>query len=226
MAAAKSTSGTAHPSGPEPPSGDGVVELSTLAPRDEWEDARIVGADLVGVRLEHLRLDRCEVHRTVFTTAQLPGLALVDVLATDCELSGAVLHEASLLRVELRNCRLAGVDLSGARLRDVRFVDCKLDGANFRFATAERMELDRGSVVDADFTEATFTSVTFDRCDLDQADFTRASMAGTRLSGSKLDGVRGVASMRGAIVAPEQVIPLALSLLGGVGIEIEGDSPS
>ncbi len=222
--AAKPTPADAHPSAPEPPAGDGVVELSTLSSREEWEDARIEGADLVGERIEHLRLDRCTVARTALTTAQLPGLALVDVSFTDCELSGAGLHEASLLRVELRNCRLAGVDLSGARLRDVRLVECKLDGANLRFLIAERVELQGCSAVDADFTEATLTGVAFDRCDLRQADFTKASMAGTRLAGSKLDAVRGVATMRGAIVAPEQVIPLALSLLGGVGLEIEGDS--
>ncbi|MCU1455932.1 MAG: pentapeptide repeat-containing protein [Actinomycetia bacterium] len=221
MATPKSRSAVVYPSAPEAPAGDRVVELSTLAAHDEWEDVRIVGADLARDRLQDLRLDRCELQQTVLTAAELLGLALVDVVAADCEMSGANLHEASFLRVELRNCRLAGIDLSGCHLRDVRFIDCKLDDANLRFVKAERMELVGCSLVDADFSESVLSDVIFDACDLTTAEFRKASMAGTRLAGSVLERVRGVASMRGAIVSRDQVIPLAMSLLGGVGLEIE-----
>ena len=89
---------------PEPPSEPRVGEHSVVLSHDEWEDERVFDTDLAGQVADRVRLTRCELHRVAFTGAQLRGLALVDVLAVDCELSGAFLPEAFLQRVELRNC--------------------------------------------------------------------------------------------------------------------------
>lgn len=224
MPARKPTSTSPGPSAPEPPSGADVVERTVIASRDEWEDERIIDADLSGQSADHVRLDRCELQRVVLTGANLWGLSLVDVLAVDCEFSGAILHESSFLRVELRNCRMAGVVISSSMLRHVRFRDCKLNGANFRLANADHVELTGSSLVDADFYEATLRHASVLGSDLSGAEFSKASMHGARLVGSKLDGVKGATSMRGVIVGPDQVLPLGLGLLGDLGIKIEYDT--
>ena len=211
------------PLSPEPPSEPLVVEHSGVSSDEEWEDERILDADLAGQVADRVRLTRCELHRVVFTGAQLRGLALVDVLAIDCELSGAFLHEASLQRVELRNCRLTGVVISQSSLSHVRLVECKLDGANLRLARADHVEMSDCSLVDADFYEAALTKSTLDGCDLRGGDFSKASVKGLRLGRSKLDGVRGAMSMGGVVVAGDQVLPLALSLFGDLRIEIQND---
>jgi uncharacterized protein YjbI with pentapeptide repeats len=211
------------PLSPEPPSESLVAEHSGMSSHDAWEDERVLDADMAGQIADQVRLTRCELHRVVFTGAQLRGLALVDVLAIDCELSGAFLHEASLRRVELRNCRLTGVVMSQASLGHVRLIDCKLDGANLRLAQIDHVEMSDCSLVDADFYEAVLGTSALYGCDLRNSDFSKASIKGLRLGRSKLDGVRGSLSMGGVVVTSDQVLPLAQSLLGELGIEIQND---
>jgi uncharacterized protein YjbI with pentapeptide repeats len=225
MAKRKAAPAFAPPLPPEPPVETVVVERSAVSSHDEWEDERVVDADLSGQVAAQVRLTRCELHRVVLTGAELRGVALVDVLAVDCEFSGALLHEASLQRVELRNCRMGGVVLSQSHLNHVRFVDCKLDEANLRLARVDHVQLSDCSLVDADFYEAGVAKSTFDGCDLRGSDFSKASVAGLRLIGSRLDGVRGAMSMGGVVVAGEQVLPLALSLFSELRIEIQNDEP-
>jgi uncharacterized protein YjbI with pentapeptide repeats len=211
------------PLSPEPPSEPHVREHSGISSHDEWEDERIVDADLAGQVADRVRLTRCELHRVVLTGAQLRGLALVDVLAVDCELSGAFLHEALLQRVELRNCRMTGIVISQSTLSHVRFVECKLDEANLRVAQADHVEMSDCSLVEADFYEAVLKKSALERCDLRGTEFSKASVQGLRLGGSNLDGVRGAMSMGGVVVAGDQVLPLALSLFGDLRIEIQSD---
>jgi uncharacterized protein YjbI with pentapeptide repeats len=217
------TSKFVPPRSPEPPSESLVGKHSEMSSHDAWEDERVLDADLAGQIADQVRLTRCELHGVVFTGAQLRGLALVDVLAIDCELSGAILHEASLRRVELRNCRMTGVVMSQSSLGHVRLVDCKLDGANLRLARADHVEMSDCSLVDADFYEAVLTTGALHGCDLRGSDFSKASVKGIRLERSKLDGVRGAMSMGGVVVAGDQVLPLAQSLLSELGIVIQND---
>src|SRR5438445_9555780 len=109
MPARKSGPKFVSPTAPEPPLEPVVGEHSGVFSDDEWQDERISDADFAGQVADRVRLTRCELHGVVLTGATLRGIALVDVLAVDCELSGAFLHEGILRRVELRNCRMAGV---------------------------------------------------------------------------------------------------------------------
>ncbi len=211
------------PLAPEPPSEPLTREHSEISSHDEWEDERVVGADFSGQVADRVRLTRCELHRVVLTGAQLRGLALVDVLAVDCEFSGAFLHEAQLQRVELRNCRMTGVVVTRSNLSHVRLADCKLDEANFRVARADHVLMSDCSLIDADFYEAVLTKSALDGCDLRGSVFSKASVPGLRLVRSQLEGVRGAMSMGGVVVGGDQVLPLALSMFGDLRIEIEND---
>ena len=211
------------PLAPEPPVEMRVRERSALSSGDKWEDEQVSDADLAGQIADRVRLTRCALHRITLTGAQLRGLALVDVLAVDCELSGALLHEAFFRRVELRNCRMTGVVLSQSSLSHVRFVDCKLDEANVRHAQADHVVMSDCSLVEADFYEAELSKSWLEGCDLRGSDFSGASVQGLRLGGSKLEGVDGAMSMRGVVISGDQVLPLALSLFGDLRIEIHND---
>jgi uncharacterized protein YjbI with pentapeptide repeats len=213
------------PLSPEPPSATLVGEHSLVSSHDDWEDERVFDVDLAGQVADRVRLTRCELHRAVLTGTQLRGLTLVDVLAVDCELSGALLHEALFQRVELRNCRMTGVVISQSRLNHVRFNECKLDEANLRLVQADHVEMTDCSLIDADFYEARLSKSAFDGCDLRGCDFSKASVQGLRLGRSRLDGVRGGMSMGGVVVTGDQVLPLALSLFGELRIEIQNEEP-
>jgi uncharacterized protein YjbI with pentapeptide repeats len=197
------------------------VARSDLDPYDEWRDERVAGADLAARIAGHVEISACELRNVRLTGAHLERLRLIDVLLVDCELSGALLHESSFLRVELRNCRATGLVVAQAKLAHVRFVDCKLDDANFRFARAGQIVFDRCSLVGADFYDAEFTTTVFSGCNLTNAEFSKASMAGARLAGSRLEAVRGAGSLAGAIVATDQVLPLALGVFADLGIVVE-----
>jgi uncharacterized protein YjbI with pentapeptide repeats len=206
---------------PEPPSEGGSTHDLSLSSHGVLEDERVFGADLTGWVADRVRLSRCKLHRVLLTGTQLRGLALVDVLAVDCEFSGAFLHEASLQRVELQNCRMSGVVMTQSNLSHVRLVECKLDEANLRHCRAEHVEMTNCSMVDADLYEARFTKSALENCDLRSCNFAKASVPGLRLTGSKLDGVRGSMNMGGVGIAGDQILTLALSLLADLHIEID-----
>jgi len=107
-----------------------------------WEDERVLDADLAGQAAERIRLSRCELHRVVLTGAQLRGLALVDVLAIDCELSGAVSAQsvpAPCRAAELSNDWCGDDSIESEAMFD--WVECKLDEANLRLARADHVEM-------------------------------------------------------------------------------------
>lgn len=214
----------ADPQAPELDPSLTVVEHSTVTSNEEWEAERVVGADLTGVTAKNLRMTGCELIRVACTGAHFELLTLADVVVTDCELSGAVLSKSSLRRVEFRNCRMAGVVLSDSTLRDVRLVRCKLDGANFRFVNAEHVVFDDCSIGEGDFAGGQLNSVGFDGCDLRGSDFTQASATSTSFIGSALDGIHGVATLKGITIDSMQVLPLAMSVFGELGITIDDGS--
>jgi uncharacterized protein YjbI with pentapeptide repeats len=195
----------------------------TLRPHDEWQNERIEG-DLSAQIADHVEITGCALHGVRLTGARLDLLRLVDVLAVDAELSGALVTESSLQRVEFVNCRMSGVVISDSKLRSVRFRDCKLDDANFRFVKAERVVFDGCSLVDADFSGAVLASSAFAGCDLSTAEFSKASLTGTRFAGSTLDGLRGAGSLRGAVIGSDQVLPLALGVFADIGISVSDES--
>ena len=67
-------------------------------------------------------------------------------------------------------------------------------------------------------------AVAFDGCDLRGTDFTRASATTMSLIGSAIDGIRGVAALVGITIDSMQVLPLAISVFGELGITIDGGS--
>ena len=77
--------------------------------------------------------------------------------------------------------------------------------------------------IDADFSNAAFTSSAFTGCDLRTAEFSKASMKGTRLSGSNVEGLRGASYLRGVVVGTDQVLPLALGVFADLGIVIDDE---
>lgn len=140
--------------------------------------------------------------------ARHPGEAferarLVDVELVRCDLSGCDFCESVWQRVKLVDCRASAIELPQANLRDVTFVDCKLDDANFRLAKLQR--------------------VRFDASVLAGADMSNAKCAAVDLRGARLDGLRGVASLAGATIGPDQLVGLAPALAQALGLRVLAD---
>jgi hypothetical protein len=65
-------------------------------------------------------------------------------------------------------------------------------------------------------------------CDLSAAQFSKASTTSVRFHGSTLIGLKGGQGLAGAVIESSQVLPVALSVLSELGIQIddERDPPS
>jgi uncharacterized protein YjbI with pentapeptide repeats len=130
------------------------------------------------------------------------------------------LERASFDRVELRSCRLSGFVAPGLIARNLTASDCRIDGAVLSGATVERSVLRDCDLRRTDLSRARLTGTALLRCDLRGIDLDRARCAGLTLFGSRLDEVRSPQSLRGAVIGPDQLAELAVSLVDGLGITV------
>jgi uncharacterized protein YjbI with pentapeptide repeats len=100
---------------------------------------------------------------------------------------------------------------------------CKLDDANLRFTNCERVRLEDCSLARADLTGMTMKAGAVVDCDLRAGDVTKAKLTGTRLTGSKIEGLQGAGALRGVVIGTEQVLPLALAIFADHHITIDDD---
>jgi uncharacterized protein YjbI with pentapeptide repeats len=178
---------------------------------DDADGARHV--EVLSSRLRGVRLTASTLERARF----------VDVVLDDCDLSGVSLTDSSFVRVQLRNCRLSGLQAPGLRASDVLVTDAKAEGVNLRMANVERSAFVRCALAELDAGSATLTDVDIVGCDLSRADFHHARLANVALHGSTVDGVRGGASLAGAVVGSDQLVSLALATFDAIGIVVDDE---
>jgi uncharacterized protein YjbI with pentapeptide repeats len=182
--------------GDPPPPSDVLLDVELTEVR--WSGGRFAGT--------RLRRPRC-----------------TDVVFTGCDLSGVVLEDGGFRRVEFHRCRMSGAVLAGSTTRDVLFSDCKLDLANLRMLTANRLEFLDCDLREADFYGATLTRSAMYDCDLTGAEFSQAETDGLRLHGSTLRDLKGVSALRGAVIAGDQSLEMAMALLAASGITVDDE---
>ena len=85
----------------------------------------------------------------------------------------------------------------------------------------ERVWISGSNLREADFYAATFRSSRMLGCDLSGSEFSQADLGGTSLQGSRLDGAKGVAGLRGIRVDSDQTTLLAALLLESHDISVE-----
>jgi uncharacterized protein YjbI with pentapeptide repeats len=212
---------------PEPPDlpdnydpAPAVVESASL-----W-DCVEAGADVrvpeyvADLRIQESRWVGGQLAGTRFT-----GLECRDTEFLHCDLSGAVLDSAVLTRVVFTDCRLTGTAFDGAQLTDVRITDSTADLTGFRMAKARFLLVENTALHGADFYEFDGEHCALLGCDLAEANFDAARLRETDLHGSTIDDVRGGLSLRGARISPDQIVPLAGTLLDALGIQVTEQPP-
>ena len=90
-------------------------------------------------------------------------------------------------------------------------------------STWEQSELSGCVTPRIDFYGARLKNVRLVGCDLSESDFTRASLDEVRLHRSKLELIKGGASLKGAVISSDQVVPLAYELIRALGIRVEDE---
>ena len=193
-----------------------------LTSQFELEDALVAG-DFSEVRAAGGRFMRSRLDRAVFTGSRLRSVALIDVVASGCELSGADWTSARMRRVVFEGSRMAGTLFADAELDDVVFRNCKLTLASFNSARLREVVFEGCELDEAFLGRGTMRAVRFDDCRLRRADFSGASLARVDLRGSELDPAGDVSGLRGAIIDGVQLAGLAGHLARAAGITVSDD---
>jgi uncharacterized protein YjbI with pentapeptide repeats len=190
-----------------------------LTSRFEIEDA-LVGGDFSEARAAGGRFMRSRLDRVSLTGSRLRSVALIDVIAAGCELSGADWTSARLRRVVFEGSRMAGTLFADAELDDVVFRGCKLTLASFNSARLNEVVFEDCELDEAFLGRGRMRAVRFDGCRLLRADFSGASLARVDLRGSELDPAGDVTGLRGATIDGYQLAGLAGHLARALGIKV------
>jgi uncharacterized protein YjbI with pentapeptide repeats len=196
------------------------VSAADLQREGGLDGALLEDADASQLQAPSLRLAEVGLHRVDLNGSRLRGLRLVDVLATAVNAANGSWPGARMNRVTFQRSTLVGVDLAEGSLSATTFCECKLDLVNLRMSSIDDVAFVRCSLRGADFYEASLKSVRFCGCELHETDFNRASLERVDLRTSTLVDVRGTASLKGAIIDASQLIDLAPSLAGELGIRV------
>ena len=191
-----------------------ALEVLALAPSDDshvLEGADLPGLDLsecsiTGLDLSEARLIDSRLRETILDGVTASALAAQggdwqDVELRSSRLGAAELYESTWRSVRVHGCKLGFVNLRASELVDVSFEDCTID------------ELDLGDVRG--------TRLAFAGCRIAVLEAAHARFTDVDLRGAELDEVRGVGSLRGAVVSFDQLLGLAPALAAEAGLRVE-----
>jgi uncharacterized protein YjbI with pentapeptide repeats len=165
------------------------------------------------------RFDTCKLEQCAIMSQTLT-LRVWDSILVRCDLSASKFFGAGLLRSEFLGCRATGIQLGESTIKDVSFQNCKLNMVSFRKCKLERVIFENCILDDADFNNAHLIDVTFVNCEMRGTDFSGASCSRVDLTKTSVGDLKGVRSLKGARVLPEQAITLTPLLCAELGIVI------
>ncbi|HLT83197.1 MAG TPA: pentapeptide repeat-containing protein [Phototrophicaceae bacterium] len=198
-----------------------------LEPGDpaDLDDATTTGVDLTGAVVAGLReaqVENSELGRVRANAAQWERVTLADCRLDGADLANLVWRDGSLQRCSLREVRMTGALLAGVRVRSAL-----LEGVQGSLTTWHGVQLRSVVLRGCDLREATFVDTVLDEVLLEDCVLSGAQLGGLRcrevqLRGCRLDGVAGVAGLRGARVAEEDALALVPAMARELGIAVGG----
>jgi uncharacterized protein YjbI with pentapeptide repeats len=196
-----------------------------LEPADDLElvDVQIAERDWSGAPLARAEVTRCRFVGVRLAGACFEHARLAEVELVRCDLAGADLSEAALRRVRATDCRFTRAELPQAAVRESAFVDCRMEEVNLRLAKLEDVRFERCDLARAELHAARMTRVVFDGSGCAAIDFTKCESAEVDLRNARLGGARGFEYLRGAIIARDQVVPLALDFALALGLVVRDE---
>jgi uncharacterized protein YjbI with pentapeptide repeats len=202
-----------------------VDELPRLPSVDLERDGVLSGVlledvDLAETQAGEVRLAEVALRRVDLSATRLRGLRMLEVCASALNAANGAWPYASISRVTFAGSTLVGLDLSNGQLARTTFSECKLDLASLRMASLDDVVFVGCSLRGVDLYAAKLSTVRFESCDLHEADFSQATLSNVDLRTSMLTGMRGVGSLRGAVVDGTQLIDLAPALASELGIRV------
>jgi len=152
--------------------------------------------------------------------ARLDRLALSDVIVEGMDLSNAAIRELTARRVEILRCRAIGLGVSIASATDLYVENVQFDYASLAVERVKNAVVFSG----CSFRETVFSGdlsrLTFVDCQFTDTEFAATAAAGCDLRRSRLSGVRGLLTLRGAKITSEQAVSLAGIIAAESGLSV------
>jgi uncharacterized protein YjbI with pentapeptide repeats len=147
-------------------------------------------------------------------------LELTDASVRGADVSNAEWAPVTARRVEFVSCRATGWRLSLALAGDVYVADTRLDYAVVRFDRTKGFVVFEGCSFGRAQLGGDLRNVLFVDCELDGVEFVATAAAGCDLTGSRIAGARGLHSLRGARITPEQAAVAGAQLADEAGLQV------
>ena len=173
------------------------------APGAAFRSCHIGRCRLDGLSIPRSRMSECLVEDVSAMTIDLTDSVWRDTLVVGGRIGALSASGATWSDVRVRGAKLDFVDLSGTRLTDVVFEACLIGELDLADAQVRSVR-----IVDSQVTELNVEG---------------AKLAGLDLVGAALQRLRGIESLRGAIVSHQQLLDLAPVLAAHVGLQVRED---
>lgn len=161
-----------------------------------------------------------DVRGLALTPGPATEFVLRDARLHDCDLSNLSARRGEIRRTELIASRLVGFALADGDVQDVRVTGGTLMLGSLARCTLRRVCFDQVNLREATFLDSRLTGVVFSDCDLTGADFRGARLKDCVISGSSLDGVIGVESLRGVAMPWPDLVASVEALADALGIVV------
>ncbi|ANN18711.1 hypothetical protein SD37_25840 [Amycolatopsis orientalis] len=187
----------------------------------DFDSVHLDGGDHDGVRGGG-EITRSLVSDVHLANARLDRLAWSDVVFEGVDLSNAVIRELTARRAEILDCRAIGLGVSITSASDLY-----VENARFDYASVDVVRVKSAVVFSGcSFRETVFSGdlsrLTFVDCQFTETEFAATGAVGCDLRGSRLSGVRGLLTLRGAKITSEQAVSLAGIIAAESGLSVIG----
>jgi uncharacterized protein YjbI with pentapeptide repeats len=198
---------------------DGTIE--DLRTADYHDGVRFADLDVTGVDLIDVQFSGCAIERITTRAATLRGARVMDSTITGLEAPVIDAPSTFWRDVDIRSSRSGSADLYDAEVRSVRIADSKLGYINLRGARVTDLLIEGCSLEELDLGGATVTRLRLVDCRVGTLDVTRATLSDVDLRGGEFSAVRGLESLRGAIIGEHQLAEFGPLFADALGVRIE-----
>lgn len=185
----------------------------------DFESAHIDGGDYSGVTGEG-SLVASLVSSVDLSGSRLTPLNLSDVRFDGVNLSNTAILATTARRVDLLRCQAIGLQAGFAQAHDVYAEDCRFDYATLRFEQVKNAVVFRRCSFKETVLAGDLSNVVFDDCELAETEFEATRAVGCDLTESRLIGVRGLLTLRGARIDADQASSLASQIASEAGLTV------
>lgn len=186
-------------------------------------DADLDGAVWLGLDLDEVALEGCTLRRLRAGGGTWTRTSILDGDLTGADLAGLVTTDCSLVRSTVDGARLTGSQWLRSRWREVGAQDLVAESVGAHGSAWADVTLTGCRLAELDLTNARLERVRLSDCDLSGARFAGARCTDVTMTGCVLDGVTGLAGLRGATLAWSDGVSLLPAMAAELGIGLQRD---